>query len=99
MVHNISVENRSSHTYPTLDVKEDQAGIPGRWPMVTITTAWITSLIAILSIVPDHERYHRRVERMERLLRTSCTEWSLLKDVPFVPTHQLIVTKCLPRKT
>ncbi|MEP7153152.1 MAG: hypothetical protein ABI856_15710 [Nitrospira sp.] len=99
MVDTTLVENRNSHTFPTHDTKGDQSGIPGRWPRVTITTVWISSLIAILSIAPDHERYHRRVERMEQVLRSRCTEWSVLKDVPSVPTHQLIVRKCLPRNT
>ena len=58
----------------------------------------LASLIAIVTIVPDHQRYYHRVEQMEQLLRTNCREWSLLKDVPLVPTHQLIVRKCLPRK-
>lgn len=82
-----------------MDANGEEAGTFVRWPMVTITFAWVASLIAIVSIVPDRERYHRRVEHMEMLLRTNCTEWSLRKDAPFVPAHQLIVTKCLPRKT
>jgi hypothetical protein len=76
-----------------------QDGMSGRVPMVTITSIWVASLIAILAIVPDYARYQRRVEHLEMLLRTNCAEWSLIKDRSFIPVHQLIASKCLPRKT
>jgi hypothetical protein len=72
--------------------------ILAHWPMVTITSVWVTSLIAILLFVPDHQRYHRRVEKMEMLLRANCAQWNVVKDPPFIPVHQLLVTKCLPPK-
>ena len=68
------------------------------WPMATITSVWVASLIAIFLFIPDYKHYHRRVEQMEVLLRTHCGQWSMLKDASLIPAHQLIVTKCLPRK-
>ena len=76
-----------------------QDGMPKGWPMVTLMCIWVSSLIAILVVIPDHERYQRKVKRIELLLETNCTEWSLIKDRAFMPVHQLIVTKCLPKRS
>ena len=76
-----------------------QDGMPGRWPMVVLTSIWVASLIGILSTIPDYARYQRGVENLEMLLRTNCAEWSVIKDGSFIPVHNLIATKCFPRKT
>ncbi len=97
-VYTALVRRGFSQNHSTIYEGAGMLKILAHWPMVTITSLWVTSLIAILLFVPDHQRYHHRVEKMEMLLRANCAQWNVVKDPPFIPVHQLLVTKCLPPK-
>lgn len=58
---------------------------------------WLGTVVTTIVTIPDYERYHGRVQRMERLLRTHCSGWTLIKDADYIPTHELLVTKCFPK--
>jgi hypothetical protein len=62
-----------------------------------VILVWLCIVVSIFITMPDNERYQGRVERMERLLRTHCSGWSLVKDADYVPIHELLVIKCLPK--
>jgi hypothetical protein len=64
---------------------------------VVVLVVWLCMVISTIVTLPDYERYWGRVERMERLLRTHCSGWTLVKDADYVPTHELLVTKCFPK--
>jgi hypothetical protein len=64
---------------------------------VVVLVVWLCTVISTIVILPDYERYWGRVERMEQLLRTHCSGWTLVKDADYVPTHELLVTRCFPK--
>ena len=55
---------------------------------------WLFSALTSIITLPDYERYHGRIERTEKLLRTHCSDWSLVKDADYVPAPEFIVRKC-----
>ena len=61
---------------------------------VVAVGAWLCSVIGLLINVPDHELNQAKIERMERLLRSHCPKWAPIKDTNYIPTHELLVTKC-----
>ena len=71
---------------------------PNMMPVgIAVLVGWLCAVIGILITLPDYERYHSRVERTERLLRTHCSGWTLVKDADYIPTHELLVKKCVPK--
>jgi hypothetical protein len=64
---------------------------------VVVLVVWLCTVLGTIVTLPDYERYRGRVERMERLLRTHCSGWTLVKDVDYVPAHELMVIKCFPK--
>jgi hypothetical protein len=61
--------------------------------VVVALSAILMSLVAI----PDFIRYHKRIDRMEQRLRAHCSEWTVLTDPDYLPFHELLVKKCVPK--
>lgn len=58
---------------------------------------WLFAALTTLITLPDYEPSYGRLEKTEKLLRTHCSGWSLIKGADYTPVHELIVRKCFPK--
>lgn len=64
-----------------------------------ILVLWLCSALTAINALPDYERYHGKLERTEKLLRTHCSSWSWLKNSEYVSAQNVLVTKCFSKQT